>query len=424
MDQLIASRAFAGIGGGGINAVGVILISDIVPLRSRGTWQGILNLIFGLGVASGGPIGGFLADTVGWRWAFLGQAPITVIAILMVAFTLHIPEAPMGPAGTIPGVSSKRAKLRRVDFAGALTLVSAVSCLLISLDLGVNSINYQFSSPFTQSLLVASILFFFAFYHVENSYAAEPFCPPPLVKRREILAPCMTNFFCFAALTPVVFHIPLFFQAVLGSSATVAGQMLIPMIFGGMVGSVSGGVFIQKTGRYYWLIYIAQLAQILGVSVILTSMMVSGTGPSERTILGFILPGMVVFNVGFSISITSLLIALISNVTTEDQAVVIAVSYLFRSIGSVVSLSFSALCVQQGLRRRLLRNLGDRDDVGEIIRKATRDLDFIGELEPDVAVIVRKAYQGGISDAVALGMGLALLAWVSSWYIREVRVKK
>lgn len=66
--QLIISRAVAGIGGGGMNAVVSILLTDIVPLRERGVWQGYMNIIFGAGTATGAPLGGLLADSLGWRW--------------------------------------------------------------------------------------------------------------------------------------------------------------------------------------------------------------------------------------------------------------------------------------------------------------------------------------------------------------------
>lgn len=68
INQLIISRAVAGIGGGGMNAVVSILLTDIVPLRERGVWQGYMNIIFGAGTATGAPLGGLLADSLGWRW--------------------------------------------------------------------------------------------------------------------------------------------------------------------------------------------------------------------------------------------------------------------------------------------------------------------------------------------------------------------
>jgi len=71
MNQLIVARGIAGIGGGGMATVVSILVSDLVPLRQRGTYQGILNLIFSIGMAAGAPMGGLLADKIGWRWHVL-----------------------------------------------------------------------------------------------------------------------------------------------------------------------------------------------------------------------------------------------------------------------------------------------------------------------------------------------------------------
>jgi MFS family permease len=68
MPELIAARAFAGIGGGGMSTVVSIMMSDIIPLRNRGTWQGYVNIIYACGSSAGAPLGGILADTVGWRW--------------------------------------------------------------------------------------------------------------------------------------------------------------------------------------------------------------------------------------------------------------------------------------------------------------------------------------------------------------------
>ncbi|KAF8420507.1 MFS multidrug transporter [Tirmania nivea] len=426
MNVLIMTRAFAGIGGGGMTTVSSILMTDIVPIWKRGTWQGIMNIIFGLGAAVGGPLGGWLADTIGWRWAFIGQAPLTLIALLTVTFALHLPHAPIKFTGVITGreVASVKTNLLRVDFPGAFTLVLAIFSFLLSLDLSVNSISFPIFSPITLSILLGSVLLFVSFYHIEKSYSAEPFCPPDLVKRREILSPCTANFFCFASAMAVMFHVPLFFQAVLGSSAAAAGQRLLPMIFGSMLGSIGGGVYMQKTGKYYWLTFCAFLGLFLGAGVIYICVLLTGTGPSESRIIMCMYAGMVIFNLGLGAGITSTLIALISNVTSAEQAVVTAISYLFRSLGSVLGLSLAAGLAQTVLRRRLLEKLGDGDEVLDIVRKVRRDLDYIGELEPDREVIVRKCYQDGITEAMFFAVILGFLCWVTSWGIREVKVKK
>lgn len=71
--ELIAARAFAGIGGGGMSVCTSILLSDVVSLRDRGTWQGYVNLIYALGASAGAPLGGLLAESIGWRWSFIAQ---------------------------------------------------------------------------------------------------------------------------------------------------------------------------------------------------------------------------------------------------------------------------------------------------------------------------------------------------------------
>ncbi|KAF9445143.1 MFS general substrate transporter, partial [Macrolepiota fuliginosa MF-IS2] len=88
MNMLIACRALAGIGGGTMAALASITISDLVPLRSRGTWQGIMNVVWACGNIAGSSLGGFLADTIGWRWCFFVQLPLVFISILSVFFFL------------------------------------------------------------------------------------------------------------------------------------------------------------------------------------------------------------------------------------------------------------------------------------------------------------------------------------------------
>lgn len=65
--HLIGSRVVQGIGGGGMTTVVSILISDIVPLKDRGVWQGLINIVYATGAGAGAPLGGILADSIGWR---------------------------------------------------------------------------------------------------------------------------------------------------------------------------------------------------------------------------------------------------------------------------------------------------------------------------------------------------------------------
>ncbi len=77
--ELIAARAFAGIGGAAVPVCGSIIMSDIVSLRERGTWQGYMNMIYAVGAVTGAPLGGWMADSFSWRWAFAIQGRFCIL---------------------------------------------------------------------------------------------------------------------------------------------------------------------------------------------------------------------------------------------------------------------------------------------------------------------------------------------------------
>ncbi|KAL8687925.1 MAG: hypothetical protein Q9224_005016, partial [Gallowayella concinna] len=365
MNELIAARAFAGIGGGGMTTVVSILMSDIVPLRERGTWQGIINIIYASGAGCGAPLGGILADLFSWRWAFLAQAPMCALAILSVQLVLHLPKQ--------ESVAWKQ-KLARVDFLGAFVLVSAVFALLVGLDRGSN---VSWSIPVAYVPLALSVPLFILFGLVEARFAAEPFAPSRIIWDRSLVACYLCNFFSFGGYLSVLFYLPLFFQAVDGFTATQASVRLLPAIVASVSGSLFGGLLMQRTGKYYWLTVIAYTVHFVGVIPIMlcSDFLVNST-------YGIAI-GLVLTAFGNGVGVTSSLIGLISNAAQADQAVATACSYLFRSLGSIVGLSLSATVVQQSLRNELQDRLSSGKDAEEFVQRVRESLDFVKTLPPE-----------------------------------------
>lgn len=249
---------------------------------------GILNIIFASGSATGAPLGGILADSIGWRWlgsgpikydktlkniyrAFLLQVPFTLLAILAVSSSLTL-------APTHVSVSGLRSKLKRVDFLGAALLVLAVFALLLALDRGGN---VAWSDQTTVGCSVAAGVLFGAFAYVEfrtearpsdapstahasPQYRPEPFAPRRILLSRSLLPAYVANLTGFAASMCTIFHGALYFQAVARRSAAQAGARLLPAVLGGVVGSLCAGVLMQRTGRYYWLTVGAFGAEVAG----------------------------------------------------------------------------------------------------------------------------------------------------------------
>ncbi|PPQ81566.1 hypothetical protein CVT25_013409 [Psilocybe cyanescens] len=419
MTELIVSRALAGIGGGGMQTVVSIIMSDVVPLRSRGTWQGVLNIVYASGNSAGASLGGYFADTIGWRWAFLIQVPITVIAIISVVFSLHLPKRETGDF---------HAKLKRVDFGGAASLVFAVFFLLFALDRGGN---ISWSDQYTICSLVAFGVAFSIFAFVEMEWASEPFAPRRIIVNRSLIASYLFNFFSIAAAFSQLFHIPLYLQAVLQKSASEVGLWLIGAVVGGVTGSLTGGLIMQSTGKFYTLTVLSSFALFIGtIAVCLT------TGLVVASTVGIVI-GLVITSIGNGSGITTSLISLIANAGQEDQAIATAVSYLFRSLGSVVGLSVGSTIAQGTLRSALRRRLsGAGIDVDEVwhLRIPTRyfkltmnvreSLKYIDKLDPVIRVEVRGSYEEAIRATLYFSVALAACGLLSSVFIKEKALSK
>ncbi|KZS86998.1 MFS general substrate transporter [Sistotremastrum niveocremeum HHB9708] len=349
MTQLIAARALAGLGGGGMTTIVSIIMSDIIPLRQRGTWQGIGNVVFAAGSAAGAPLGGIFADSISWRWAFLFQVPLNLIAFGAVSFLLTNTT----PVKAVP--STMLEKIKRIDFLGAVVLVAAVFFILLGLEQSANLSLHLGPIPLPPILLITSLLLFVLFILIERRppLHALPFAPPHILFSPTLLASYLCNFFAFASVLCTIFHISLYFQAGLGWSASQAGVQLLPSIVGGVSGSLVGGVIMGRTGRYWWLTIGAYALQTLG-----TGLQSLVTGTLTTSTLGVSL-GLLFGSFGNGIGVTTTLIALIANVSAEDQAMATAASYLFRALGSVIGISAGSALVQLRLGGLLYARLGD-----------------------------------------------------------------
>ena len=328
--------------------------------------------------------------------AFLAQVPLCGLAIATVAIVLQLP--------TKEKFSWKR-NLRRVDFPGALVLILTVFTLLFGLDRGSNVAWSDKVAVFFLSIVPP---LFTVFLFIELKLAVEPFAPPRIIFDRSLFTCYLYNLFNSGGWFSVNFYLPLFFQAVDRFSATQAGVRLLPGILAGVLGSLVGGIVIQKTGRYYWLTVASCSGFVIGMMAIVLS-----TGVLVNSTYG-IAGGLLVGGFGQGFGQTTTLISMIANASPEDQAVVTACSYLFRSLGSVVGLSLSSTVIQQSLRGQLAKRLESRKDTEDIIRQIRESLDYIKTLEPGMAEVVRKCYMMATRNGFVLMLGLVIVTVPSS----------
>ncbi|KAG4089321.1 MFS general substrate transporter [Neocallimastix lanati (nom. inval.)] len=243
MDMLIIFRGIQGIGGGGLMSLCMIIIADIVPIRKRGQYMGILGAVFSFSTVIGPLVGGLCTDHISWRWAFYINVPLAVIAFIIIVMYVKIPT----------NEEDMRKKLLRIDYAGTVVLIFGVICLLLALEWG--GVDYEWSSWQIILLFVLFAIFLVIFVIIELKFAKEPIIPPEIFKVRNI--DCMivaVTLIGFAFMGSCTF-IPLYFQMVQGKNATISGLMLTPLSIIVTILSIGSGAFIGKYGRVNWLFF-------------------------------------------------------------------------------------------------------------------------------------------------------------------------
>ena len=232
MNQLIAFRALQGLGAGAIIPIAIAIVGDIFPPSERGKWQGALFATFGLATVVGPTLGGFLTDSLGWRWIFYVNLPIGVIAIIAASLTL--PSAASG-------------EQRKIDWSGVALLALAAIPLMLALSWAGQE--HAWTSPTILGLLGVAILGIGAFILVELR-AESPILNPRFFANRIYTISMLGSFLTALGMFSTIMYMPLFLQGVLGHSATRSGMLITPMMLGLVIASIIGGQALSRLGRY------------------------------------------------------------------------------------------------------------------------------------------------------------------------------
>ncbi len=232
MSELIAFRVVQGMGAGGLIVLTQSVVGDIVPPLDRGRYQGLFGAVFGFASVAGPLLGGVLVEGLSWRWIFYVNLPIGLFALAVIGVTL--------PA------TGRRAR-PVIDYLGAALLASGLSAIVLVTSLGGTT--WDWGSPEVVGVGALGVALLAAFALVERR-APEPVIPPALLRDRVFSVAGSLSFIVGFALFGVVTFLPLYFQTVTGSSPTVSGFHLIPMMGGLLLTSIVSGQVISRRGRY------------------------------------------------------------------------------------------------------------------------------------------------------------------------------
>ncbi|CAH0042854.1 unnamed protein product [Clonostachys rhizophaga] len=388
--HVILGRAISGVGSAGKIVLTSIIVADLVPLRQVAHYRAYVNLTATSARSIGGPIGGLLAGTVGWRWCFLVQLPVALIGLALVLWKLPEPKRAEGKLTTIDGNESQQTKLSRVDFAGAFTLIGTVLTGLLALDI------FTKGGPrlLVTGLAITFPAFATAFTVVEKYYAKEPILPLQLIGKRDVLTSYTIIGFQAAGQFGLLYAIPIYFQVVGGESVSTSGLRIAPVVVGNALGTVLSGKLITRLKRYKTLTALGNGIGLLGFLLLFVTWRGS---TSWYTSLLVALPG-----AGMGILQSTTFLHLAASLDPSDIAIAGSAWFLAQNIGILLGASMSTTVINSVVQSYLQVSLEGFDAKEEIIRKVTSNVDNMRHFSEPIRKVVKEAYIQGLCSSNGL----------------------
>lgn len=393
MGQLIAARAFQGLGGGGIQALSFAVIGDIIPPRDRGRYIGYFTLAFISSALLGPVVGGFIIDNYSWKWIFWINVPMVLIVGTITHFALKLP------------FNKKEAKL---DYAGAALLSVSIGSLMIGLEEGRTG----WTDQHVLILFALSILGLIAFVFIESK-ASEPMIPLHLFSNKVVFRSAMIGMCAGTVVYGSGSFLTLFFQDSQFLSPTNSGLRSIPQMIGVTMATFGIGRLISKTGRYKPFPIIGAALSALG----LVAMAQIHGGTKYSTL---ILP-MIIMGFGSASIFSSTSVASQNGVEFHDLGVATATVMFFRSLGGSLGLAVFGTILNSTIRSEVPSRTGiPADKVATLIRA------------PEQIKALPAVQRDAIVDGIALGVSriywccvvIMVIGFLVALVLPEVQLKK
>jgi EmrB/QacA subfamily drug resistance transporter len=384
--QLILARALQGLGAGGLIVLAQTVIGDLVSPRERGRYQGLFAAVFAACSVAGPLIGGLITQYASWRWIFYVNLPVGAAALALILAFLRPHVSPLKP---------------RIDFLGALLLISGTSCLLLLLTWGGGV--YGWTSPPILALAAATLLCFAALSVVE-SRVAQPILPPNLFGNRVFVIGAGVIALAAMALFAAAVYLPLMFQLLMGASPAGAGLLISPMMGGVIVASFVGGRMVSRTGRY-------KLFPVLGLAVATVSYAALAWAARSQVGVWPIEGVLVLMGTGIGFVMPNLTTAIQNAVGRGELGGATAAAAFLRSLGGALGVAASGAA----LTSRLSALPSSLQAAGGVLQVAS--------FAPQQRAAVLLAYRSGLSNAFALGAVVAAAGFLLVLFLPELPLR-
>ncbi|KAL3476703.1 major facilitator superfamily domain-containing protein [Aspergillus californicus] len=404
MWTVIVGRGVSGIGGAGVMTMSSIIISDIVSKREVAKWRAYVNVSMTLGRSIGGPVGGVLTDTIGWRWAFLLQVPLLAIAAILVGIQLKLVHRPLPD-------SDGRSSIRRIDFRGAFLLGISVATVILLLDQGGKL--FPWVSLATLGLAGGGIFTLALFVYTELFVATEPIFELKILKRPNIATSYLISCLQVGAQVGMMFTVPLYFQVTARASSALSGAHLIPAVLGNTVGGLAAGFFIRRTGNYKPILVISGL--VSGIAYLLQYLRWNGdTGLWESFYIVF-------GGLGSGFCSSAAFVSMTAFLEPQEIAMATGGYLLLISFAMTAGVTTSYTVLGSEFKRQLQARV-QGPDAQKIIHRALSDIEYIGGLTGSLREIVVGCYVAGLKHAYIVSLICCVAGSMTALSVRNHRV--
>jgi EmrB/QacA subfamily drug resistance transporter len=399
IEGLIAFRAVQGLGIGGLIALSQAIIGDIVAPRQRGRYQGYMGSMFGIATVAGPLIGGFLVDTLSWRWCFFVAIPIGIAALVVTERVLRLPFPRREHA---------------IDYVGAGLIFGGVGAILLVLALAGKEFAWASAPTYLLAGLGLALLGAAVWW---ERRAPEPIIPPRLFANRTLVLASVAAFAVGAAMFCAIVYLPQYLQIVKNQSPTDSGLLTLPLMVTLVTTSIASGRVITRTGRYKPF-PIAGLA-LASVGLFLVSRLHADSS--------LVTAGLYMAIVGLGIGMVAqvLVLAVQNAVDRRDLGAATSASTFFRSMGGAVGVAVFGALLSHRLRE-LLPNLpagagapGAGTDSGRLLGTP----DAIHRLPPPVNDAVVEAFAESLQTVFLAAVPFALAGFLVVLFLPELRLR-
>ncbi|KAF2165013.1 hypothetical protein M409DRAFT_67678 [Zasmidium cellare ATCC 36951] len=398
--QLIVFRALTGVAGGGLVTVAQMIVSDIVPLRERGKYQGILGAVVALAHAIGPLVGGALAasDPSGWRWIFRMNMPLTVLTTCCAIWLM--------PLKKVEG--DWKLKLKAIDWIGALLSLGGTTVLVLGLTWG------GAQKPWNSAAVIASIVVGFfvsvAFVLWQWKGTKHPLVPLHIFKSKIVNGACLTMAVNGWNFLVQVYYIPSFYQLVYDYSAVKSASLLLPITLMQTAASTLSGLVVHWTGRYREAILFGWACWAIGLGLFST---LSGHSDLGKQVGYALLTG-----VGVGCTLQPALVAIQAGVERRQMAVVTSFRNFARNFGGTIGLAVAGTILNNLVRNSVTSLNIDPNDTAIILKSPEAYFSSHSGAEADrIQQAIIPAYRKGFRIIFLIGAALAAVAFVVAFFL-------